>query len=627
MWWIRRCTGVPWCSEVMVMCGIVGYVGAENAVEIIVDSLKKLEYRGYDSAGVTILNSDLETYKTVGKISELEKIIPVDFTGHIGIGHTRWATHGKPDTKNAHPHLSSNIAVVHNGIIENYMHLKEKLLTQGYEFLSETDTEVIAHLLHRTMKEDAKLSLLDAVRHIMTEMEGSYAIAVLCTDEPEHIVLARKDSPLVIGLGDHGYYAASDVTAFLRYTRNAVYVNDKELVLISPAGVKFYNNDGQQIEKQIDTIEWNEEAAEKAGYEHFMLKEIHEQPTSIQDTYAGKIFELEGKVILDELKMDEDQLRSLQRVTIIACGTSWNAGCVGKYLFERLAGIHTDIETASEFRYGEPVLCGQVFTLAITQSGETADTLAAIRSSRSYGCKAAAITNVVGSTITRETDSVLFTRAGPEIGVAATKTFTAQLIVLYLMAIHMGTVRGRLSPETAREILVGIKQLPGQVQKILNNKDAIKACAEHYANVQDYFFIGRHLNYPVSLEGALKLKEISYIHAEGYAAGELKHGPLALLSSETPVVAIATKGHTYDKVLSNIKEVKARSAEVIAVANQSDTEIDKYVDTVLRIPDCHELLAPVLSSVVLQLLAYYTAYARGCSIDKPRNLAKSVTVE
>ncbi len=609
------------------MCGIVGYVGAENAVEIIVDSLKKLEYRGYDSAGVTILNSDLETYKTVGKISELEKIIPVDFTGHIGIGHTRWATHGKPDTKNAHPHLSSNIAVVHNGIIENYMHLKEKLLTQGYEFLSETDTEVIAHLLHRTMKEDAKLSLLDAVRHIMTEMEGSYAIAVLCTDEPEHIVLARKDSPLVIGLGDHGYYAASDVTAFLRYTRNAVYVNDKELVLISPAGVKFYNNDGQQIEKQIDTIEWNEEAAEKAGYEHFMLKEIHEQPTSIQDTYAGKIFELEGKVILDELKMDEDQLRSLQRVTIIACGTSWNAGCVGKYLFERLAGIHTDIETASEFRYGEPVLCGQVFTLAITQSGETADTLAAIRSSRSYGCKAAAITNVVGSTITRETDSVLFTRAGPEIGVAATKTFTAQLIVLYLMAIHMGTVRGRLSPETAREILVGIKQLPGQVQKILNNKDAIKACAEHYANVQDYFFIGRHLNYPVSLEGALKLKEISYIHAEGYAAGELKHGPLALLSSETPVVAIATKGHTYDKVLSNIKEVKARSAEVIAVANQSDTEIDKYVDTVLRIPDCHELLAPVLSSVVLQLLAYYTAYARGCSIDKPRNLAKSVTVE
>jgi glucosamine--fructose-6-phosphate aminotransferase (isomerizing) len=611
----------------MVMCGIVGYVGTENAVEIIVDSLKKLEYRGYDSAGVTILNSDLETYKTVGKISELEKIIPVDFTGHIGIGHTRWATHGKPDTKNAHPHLSSNIAVVHNGIIENYMHLKEKLLTQGYEFLSETDTEVIAHLLHRTMKEDAKLSLLDAVRHIMTEMEGSYAIAVLCTDEPEHIVLARKDSPLVIGLGDHGYYAASDVTAFLRYTRNAVYVNDKELVLISPAGVKFYNNDGQQIEKQIDTIEWNEEAAEKAGYEHFMLKEIHEQPTSIQDTYAGKIFELEGKVILDELKMDEDQLRSLQRVTIIACGTSWNAGCVGKYLFERLAGIHTDIETASEFRYGEPVLCGQVFTLAITQSGETADTLAAIRSSRSYGCKAAAITNVVGSTITRETDSVLFTRAGPEIGVAATKTFTAQLIVLYLMAIHMGTVRGRLSPETAREILVGIKQLPGQVQKILNNKDAIKACAEHYANVQDYFFIGRHLNYPVSLEGALKLKEISYIHAEGYAAGELKHGPLALLSSETPVVAIATKGHTYDKVLSNIKEVKARSAEVIAVANQSDTEIDKYVDTVLRIPDCHELLAPVLSSVVLQLLAYYTAYARGCSIDKPRNLAKSVTVE
>ncbi|WP_370573771.1 glutamine--fructose-6-phosphate transaminase (isomerizing) [Methanomethylovorans sp.] len=609
------------------MCGIVGYIGTENAVDIIISSLKKLEYRGYDSAGVTIFNGNLETYKTVGKISELEKIIPAGFTGHIGIGHTRWATHGKPETRNAHPHLSSNIAVVHNGIIENYMHLKEKLMQQGYEFSSDTDTEVIAHLLHKTMKNEKTYSLLDAVRHIMTEIEGSYAIAVLCTDEPDHIVLARKDSPLVIGLGNNGYFAASDVTAFLRYTKNAVYVNDKELVLISPTGVEFYNNDGQRIEKKVDIIEWNEEAAEKAGYEHFMLKEIHEQPISIQDTYAGKISELEGRVILEELKMDEDQLRNLQRVTIIACGTSWNAGCVGKYLFENLAGIHTDVETASEFRYGDPILCGQVLTLAITQSGETADTLAAIRSSRSYGCKAVAITNVVGSTITRETDSVLFTHAGPEIGVAATKTFTAQLIMLYLMAIHIGTVRGRLTPETSRDILVGIKQLPGQVQKILNNKDAIKKCAEHYAKVQDYFFIGRHLNYPVSLEGALKLKEISYIHAEGYAAGELKHGPLALISSATPVVAIATKGHTYDKVLSNIKEVKARSAEVIAVANQSDTEITKYVDMVLRIPDCHELLSPVLSSVVLQLLAYYTALARDCSIDKPRNLAKSVTVE
>ncbi len=610
-----------------MMCGIVGYIGTENAVDIIISSLKKLEYRGYDSAGVTIFNGNLETYKTVGKISELEKIIPAGFTGHIGIGHTRWATHGKPETRNAHPHLSSNIAVVHNGIIENYMHLKEKLMQQGYEFSSDTDTEVIAHLLHKTMKNEKTYSLLDAVRHIMTEIEGSYAIAVLCTDEPDHIVLARKDSPLVIGLGNNGYFAASDVTAFLRYTKNAVYVNDKELVLISPTGVEFYNNDGQRIEKKVDIIEWNEEAAEKAGYEHFMLKEIHEQPISIQDTYAGKISELEGRVILEELKMDEDQLRNLQRVTIIACGTSWNAGCVGKYLFENLAGIHTDVETASEFRYGDPILCGQVLTLAITQSGETADTLAAIRSSRSYGCKAVAITNVVGSTITRETDSVLFTHAGPEIGVAATKTFTAQLIMLYLMAIHIGTVRGRLTPETSRDILVGIKQLPGQVQKILNNKDAIKKCAEHYAKVQDYFFIGRHLNYPVSLEGALKLKEISYIHAEGYAAGELKHGPLALISSATPVVAIATKGHTYDKVLSNIKEVKARSAEVIAVANQSDTEITKYVDMVLRIPDCHELLSPVLSSVVLQLLAYYTALARDCSIDKPRNLAKSVTVE
>ncbi|WP_367344009.1 glutamine--fructose-6-phosphate transaminase (isomerizing) [Methanomethylovorans sp.] len=609
------------------MGGIVGYIGTDNAVDVIISSLRKMEYRGYDSAGITILNDDLVTYKTAGKISELEKIIPAGFNGHIGIGHTRGATHGKPETKNAHPHLSSNIAVVHNGIIENYMRLKEKLIEQGYEFLSDTDTEVIAHLLHRTMKDNEACSLIDAVRHIMTKIEGSYAIAVLCTDEPDHIVLARKDSPLIIGLGDKNYFAASDVTAFLRYTKNAVYINDMELVQISPGGVEFYNNDGQRIEKQIEVIEWNEEAAEKAGYEHFMLKEIHEQPTSIQDTYAGRISELEGRVILDELKMDEDQLRNLQRVTIIACGTSWNAGCVGKYLFENLAGIHTDVETASEFRYADPVLCGQIFTLAITQSGETADTLAAVKSTKAYGCSSAAITNVVGSTITRETDSVFFTRAGPEIGVAATKSFTAQLIVLYLIAIHMGTVRGRLTPQTTRDILVGIKQLPGQVQRILNNKDVIKKCAEHYANVQDYFFIGRHLNYPVSLEGALKLKEISYIHAEGYAAGEIKHGPLALISSETPVVAIATKGHTYDKVLSNIKEIKARSAEVIVVANESDNEISKYVDRVLRIPDCHELLSPVLSAVVLQLLAYYTALARGCSIDKPRNLAKSVTVE
>lgn len=609
-----------------MMCGIVGYVGTENAVDIIISSLKKLEYRGYDSAGITVLNEEFETYKNVGKISELEKKIPPQFSGHIGIGHTRWATHGKPEIKNAHPHLSTNIAVVHNGIIENYMILKEKLIKEGYEFKSDTDTEVIAHLLHYTKKIN-KCNLFEGVKHVISQLEGSYAIAALCTDEPERIVLARKDSPLVIGIGETGYFAASDVPAFLRYTKNAIYVNDKELAVITSNSVDFYNETGDKIEKQIDKIEWDETAAEKGGYEHFMLKEIHEQPTSIQETYAGKISELEGKVILNELRINDEQIRNLQRITIIACGTSWNAGCFGKYLFETLAGIHTDIETASEFRYGDPILCGQILTLAITQSGETADTLAAIRSSSSYGCKVAAITNVVGSSITRETDSVLFTRAGPEIGVAATKTFTAQLIILYLLAIHFGTIRGKLTIETARDLLVEIKQLPGQVQKVLSNKAAIKECAEHYAQVHDYFFIGRYLNYPVSLEAALKLKEISYIHAEGYAAGELKHGPLALITEETPVVAIATKGHTYDKILSNIKEVKARSAEVIAVANESDTEINKYVDMVLKIPDSHELLSPILSSVMLQMLAYYTALVRGCSIDKPRNLAKSVTVE
>lgn len=608
------------------MCGIVGYVGTGDAVNIILNSLKKLEYRGYDSAGITILNNKFETYKNVGKISELEKILPNNFSGHIGIGHTRWATHGRPENKNAHPHESSNIVLVHNGIIENYMPLKEMLIKNGYKFLSDTDTEVIAHLLHFTMQKN-KYNLFEGLKHTVSQLKGSYAIASLCTDEADRIVLARKNSPLVIGIGKDGYYAASDVTAFLKYTKKAIYVNDKELVDITSSSIDFYNENGDKIEKQIDEIQWNEEAAEKGGYQHFMLKEIHEQPRSIQETYAGKISELEGKVILDELKLSEEEIRKLQRVTIIACGTSWNAGYVGKYLLEGLAGIHTDVETASEFRYGDPILCRHMLTLAITQSGETADTLEAIRSSISYGCNTAVITNVVGSSITRETESILLTRSGPEIGVAATKTFTSQLIMLYLLAIHLGTVRGKLTTETTRDLLIGIKQLPGQIQKVLNSKNSIKKCAEQYSHVEDYFFIGRHLNYPISLEGALKLKEISYIHAEGYAAGELKHGPLALITEQTPVVVIATKGHTYEKVLSNIKEVKARGAQVIAIANENDNEIQKYVDIVLTIPDCHELLSTILSSVLLQMLAYYTALARNCSIDKPRNLAKSVTVE
>lgn len=610
------------------MCGIIGYVGSESAAPILIESLKRLEYRGYDSAGITVLNTVLETYKTVGKIADLEAILPDNIVANVGIGHTRWATHGKPETRNAHPHLSSNVSVVHNGIIENYMELKERLSSLGYVFESDTDTEVVVHLLHFNMNcGPEKLDLLSALRKTVRELTGSYALGVLCCGEPGRMFFARKDSPLVIGIGKGGNYAASDVTAFLKYTKQVIYISDHEVGYIGPGEIKVYDLDGNPVEKTTETIEWDLEAAEKSGYEHFMLKEIHEQPTSIQNTFAGKLMELEGAVKMNELHLNADQIKYLRRATIVACGTSWNAGILGKYLFEKLAGIHTDIETASEFRYGNPVLCGEELTIAITQSGETADTLAAVRSSKSYGCRTVAITNVVGSTITRESDSVIYTRAGPEIGVAATKTFTAQLITLYMLAIHMGRARGIITANEAKTLIVNLKRLPGQIQKILVRKESIKECAEQFASKRDYFFIGRYLNYPVALEGALKLKEISYIHAEGYAAGELKHGPLALITEETPVVAIATMGHTYDKILSNIKEVKARNAMVIAVANEDDTEIDKYADVVLRIPTTHELTAPVLSSVVLQLLAYYTALARDCSIDKPRNLAKSVTVE
>jgi glucosamine--fructose-6-phosphate aminotransferase (isomerizing) len=614
------------------MCGIVGYVGRNPAAPILIDSLKKLEYRGYDSAGITVLNSSLTTYKNAGKIADLESILPGEIEGSIGIGHTRWATHGQPNTRNAHPHISGDIAVVHNGIIENYLELKEKLIRSGYEFKSETDTEVIAHLLHwhfygEDGSESKTCDILTAFRRTLQELEGSYAIAAVCRNEPDLLVVARKDSPLVIGLGSGEIFAASDVTAFLRHTKSVVFVDDMEIALVRNEGAEFFGIDGTPIAKQSTTIEWNIEAAEKAGYQHYMLKEIHEQATSVNDTFSGKVSEIEGSVNLDELNLSNEHIQHLNRIEIIACGTSWNAGLLGKYLFEHLAGIHTDVDTGSEFRYGYPVMCGEVLTIAITQSGETADTLAALRGAKSYGCRAMAITNVVGSTITRETDSVLYTRAGPEIGVAATKTFTAQMITLYLLALRFGRARGGVSVDDAKNLIIALKRIPGQIQMILNKKEVIQECALQFADSNDYFFIGRHLNYPVALEGALKLKEISYIHAEGYAAGELKHGPLALINDGTPIVAIATKGHTYDKMLSNIKEVKARDAVVIAVADEDDTEIEKYVDVVLRIPPSHELLSPILSSVVLQLLAYYTALARGCPIDKPRNLAKSVTVE
>lgn len=617
------------------MCGIVGYAGERSASSVVLESLKTLEYRGYDSAGISVLGSGIETYKSVGRIANLQAIIPDEISGNIGIGHTRWASHGRPNTVNSHPQNSGSpckISVVHNGIIENYMALKEQLIAEGYEFKSETDTEVIAHLLHKHIYEKpdgnvAKCDLFTGLRKTLKELEGSYALGVLCADEQEKLVLARNNSPLVIGLGSGENFAASDVTAFLNYTRDVIFIDNFETAILTPTSVEIFDREGKVREKEIERIEWDFEAAEKAGYDHFMLKEIHEQVSAIHNTLAGKVSELEGTIFLDEINMSDEEIRKLSKVQILACGTSWHAGMLGKYLFEQLAGIHCDIDICSEFRYRSPVMNNGTFAIAITQSGETADTLAAVREIMSYNCPTLAITNVLGSTITREANSVLYTRAGPEIGVAATKTFSCQLTLLYLLAVKFALARGKVSPNYVKEFITDLRKVPGLIQQILDQKETVKEYAELFAHSKSYFFLGRNLNYPIALEGALKLKEVSYLHAEGFAGGELKHGPIALLEKDTPVVIIATKGQTYERALSNIKEVKARDAIAIAVADSNDAEVGKYADVVLTIPQNNELLSPLLSIVVLQLLAYYTALARECSIDRPRNLAKSVTVE
>ncbi|MCZ7403928.1 MAG: glutamine--fructose-6-phosphate transaminase (isomerizing) [Candidatus Methanoperedens sp.] len=604
------------------MCGIVGYVGKKEATPILLDALKRLEYRGYDSAGIAVLtDKGLSVYKTEGKISNLESKLP-DIKGTCGIGHTRWATQGAPTTINAHPHVSGNIAVVHNGIIENYQELYDELKSEGYEFVSETDTEVLAHLAHRYYKGNLVAAVIEGLKKV----KGSYAAAFICEDS-EQVVAARKDSPLVAGIGNGENFIASDVTALLKYTRKVVYLHDFEIVSLSGGNIEFFNFDGEPVKKKTESIEWNIEAAEKSGYPHFMLKEIHEQAISVHDTLMGRLSELGGDVMLSEVTLTREEIRELERIVIIACGTSYNAGLLGKYLFEGLAGIHTDVEISSEFRYANPVLDETTLVIPISQSGETADTIAATKEVKTYGCRTLAITNVVGTTLSREVENVVYTMAGPEIGVAATKTFTSQLIALYLLAVHFAKAKKRMDVDRSKRLLVSLKQLPGMIQQILNNKETILKQAKRFSNARDYFFLGRSLNFPIALEGALKLKEISYIHAEGYAAGELKHGPLALISKDTPVVALATRGLTYDKMLNNIKEVKARGSPVLAIASMDDTEIAKYVDAVIRVPVTDELLYPVLTSVVVQLLAYYTADALGCPIDKPRNLAKSVTVE
>jgi len=597
------------------MCGIVGYLGTSEAMPVLFNLLKRLEYRGYDSAGIAIMNESVETFKTRGSVDDLRSIAP-DIKGCTGIGHTRWATHGKPSSENAHPHCdcTGSIAVVHNGIIENYIEIKGKLIDSGHEFRSETDTEVLPHLIEEYYGGDLESS----VQNALSVVRGSYALAAVSADDPDKIVVARKDSPLVLGLGDGGFFVASDVSAILKYTKNVIFMDDEEIGTIKKDGISITTLKGVPVEKKIEMIEWDPESAEKSGYEHFMLKEIFEQPDIIRETFSGRIS-------ADGVDLGLT-LPDVKRITIIACGTSYHAGLFGRYVIERFARIPVDVEIASEFRYTDPILdCGDL-VIAITQSGETADTLAAIRESESKGCEKLGIVNVPGSSITRESQCIS-TRAGPEVGVAATKSFTSQLAVLLLLAVQLGRQRKVLSTADVNEFVYELKQMSGNIQRVLNDAPQIKECAELFAGADQFMFMGRGANYPIALEGALKLKEISYIPAEGFPAGELKHGPLSLIYDGVPVVAIATEDTVYDKVLGNIKEVKARGATVIGIANESDTEIEKYVDYVIRIPDANQWIAPVLSSVVLQLFAYYIAYHRGCEIDKPRNLAKSVTVE
>ncbi len=597
------------------MCGIVGYLGKSEAAPILFDLLRRLEYRGYDSAGIAILNGSIRTSKAKGRVDNLISITP-EIDGCTGIGHTRWATHGKPSSENAHPHCNctDSIAVVHNGIIENYIELKDKLISSGHKFKSETDSEVLPHLI----EEYYDGNLESSVRNALSMVRGSYAIAVVSTSEPDRIVIARKDSPLVVGFGSDGYFVASDVAAILKHTKDVIFMDDGEIGVVDMDGVKVTTLDGGSVEKKIETIDWDPESAEKSGYEHFMLKEIFEQPAVIRET-------LSGRISTDGIDLDA-ALPNVRRIVIIACGTSYHAGLFGRYVIERFARIPVNVEIASEFRYLDPIIdCGDL-VIAITQSGETADTLAAIREAGSRGSQKLGVVNMLGSSITRECQCI-HTRAGPEIGVAATKSFTSQLAVLLLIAIRLGSERRMITTAEMNDLAAGLRQMSGNIQRVLNDAPRTRECAELFASADQFMFMGRGANYPCALEGALKLKEISYIPAEGFAAGELKHGPLALIYDGIPVVAIATKDGVYEKMLGNIKEVKARGATVIGIANESDTEIERYVDYVLRVPDADPWIAPILSSVVLQLFAYYVAYYRGCEIDKPRNLAKSVTVE
>jgi len=623
------------------MCGIVGYVGNKRVVPVILDGLRRLEYRGYDSAGIAVAgNGDgLQVRRAEGKLRNLEEVIrlkPLD--GTYGIGHTRWATHGRPTEENAHPHrdCTGKIVVVHNGIVENYVSLKKKLIEEGHRFTTETDTEVIAHLVEKNMqsKNGHRVPLEEAVRKTVQVLTGVFAIAVISSDERDKIVAARNGPPAVIGLGKDEYFVASDVPAILYHTRDLFFLADGDLATITPSGVQLTDFEGRHIERPVQHITWDPIMAEKGGFKHFMLKEIYEQPRAVRDTTLGRVSLDTGKVFLDEMDITEDDFRKLEKVYIAACGTSWHAGLAGKFMIERLAKLPVEVDYASEFRYRDPLNGPDDLTILITQSGETADTIAAMRESRAKGSKTLGICNVVGSMIAREANGTIYTHAGPEIGVASTKAFTAQLTALFLFAVHLGQVRGTLDSEQSKKLLTELTRMPGKLETLLARDEETEDLAKQYHRVHDFLFLGRGVHYPIALEGALKLKEISYIHAEGYPAGEMKHGPNALIDEELPVVIMATRDLNdpgsvlrYEKTLSNLKEVKARSGTVIAIATDDDEEIRDAADHVLYVPEAPELLSPILEVVPCQLLAYHIAVRRGCDVDQPRNLAKSVTVE
>lgn len=608
------------------MCGIVGYIGNEQAAPILLDGLAKLEYRGYDSAGIAVYDgTKVATLKSKGRLKVLSELSHDGATlpGTVGIGHTRWATHGSPSDVNAHPHFNKeeSIVVVHNGIIENYLKLKKKLEKKGYEFISETDTEVIAHLLDYYYKGNP----LEAITKIMHRMEGSYALGIIFKDHPEELYAVRKDSPLIVGHTENGNIIASDVPAVLKYTRDVYFIENEEIVRMTDSTMEFFTVDEEPIEKESTRIDWDINAAEKGGFEHFMLKEMYEQPNAILDTFSPRI--KGDDIVIEELKMSDDEIRAIKKIMIVACGSANHTGMTSKYIFEGLARIPVEVDLASEFRYRNPILEEGTLVIVVSQSGETADSLAALREAQARGAKVLGIVNVVGSSIAREADNVMYTWAGPEIAVATTKAYSSQLIALYLLAMKFAHARGTLDDAGLKEMLEDLQKLPEQVELLLNNKNKIQKFANRYLAAKDVFFIGRGIDYAISMEGSLKLKEISYIHSEAYAAGELKHGTISLIEEGTLVAAVLTQEDLYKKMISNMEEVRTRGAFVMAVTNEGNTDVERVADYVIYIPETNRYFANSLAIIPLQLFGYYVSVGRGCDVDKPRNLAKSVTVE